>query len=175
VLAVGDSTQLEIIFSTRRYKSQVSKKPTIRTNEGAPDKHVQISANVIQRPDSTYPIIIEPYKLDLSQFSDKVVKEKKFTVRNVSDQKLKISLVSQPGGLFDLEVPRSIKPGKSSGGKLKLKEEAYGETFQKSVTIEVVEVEDEKVSRFTIPVKRSIHVAKAPSDTTAVSKSKASP
>jgi hypothetical protein len=55
VLAVGDSTRLEIIFSTKRYKGKVSKRPRIKTNEGPPDKHVQISASMMPRPDSTNP------------------------------------------------------------------------------------------------------------------------
>lgn len=173
MLAVGDSTRLEIIFSTRRYKGQISKRPKIKTNEGPPDKFVQISSMVTQRPDSTYPIIIEPYKLDLSQFGEKVVKEKKFTIKNVSDQNLKVSLVSMPDGLFDFKLPKTIKPGKKSEGELKLIKEAYGDTFEKSVTIEVTDAKEE-ATRFTIPVKRTIHVAKASPDTTVNSKGKGS-
>lgn len=175
VLAVGDSAKLEIIFSTKRYKSRITKRPKIQTSEGAPDKYVQIISQVTDRPDSTYPIIIHPYKLDLSQFSDKVIKEKRFTITNVSDEKLKVSLVSMPDGLFDFKLPKSIKPGKRAKGKLKLKKETYGESFEKSVTIEVVEVNSEKTTRFTIPVKRSIHTAKAPSETKTLSKGKDSP
>ena len=161
MLAVGDSTRLEIIFSTKRYKSKISKRPSIQTNEGPPNKHVQISSQVTDRPDSTYPIIIQPYKLDLSQFSEKVIEKKKFMIMNASDQKLEVSLISMPDDLFEIKLPKSIKPGKSAKGELKLRREAYGDSFEKSVTIEVVGVQDSDTTRFTIPVKRSLHVAKA--------------
>ena len=175
MLAVGDSTRLEIIFSTKHYKGKVSKQPRINTNEGPPDKNVKISTEIVERPDSTYPIVIEPYKLDLSQFSEKVVNKKTFTLTNVSDQKLEVKLVSTAVDLFELKLPKSIKPGKSEDGELKLKEEAYGDAFEKSVTIELVGGNDEQTTRFTIPVKRSVHVAKATDDADKTAQSKSSP
>lgn len=161
MLAVGDSTRLEIVFHTKRYKSKITKRPSIQTNEGPPNKHVQISSQVTDRPDSTYPIIIQPYKIDLSQFSEKVIKKKNFMITNASDQKLEVSLISMPDDLFEIKLPKSIKPGKSAKGELILRSEAYGDSFEKSVTIEVVGVQDSDTTRFTIPVKRSLHVAKA--------------
>ena len=175
MLAVGDSTRLEIIFSTRNYKKKVSKQPGIKTNEGPPDKHVRISSDVVERPDSTYPIVIDPYKLDLSQFSEKVVNKKKFSIKNVSDQKLDVVLVSTRDEFFKVKLPKSIKPGKTEEGELELKKEAYGESFEKSVTIEVVGADDEQAARFTIPVKRTIHMAEATPDTTKHAPSKRSP
>ena len=160
MLAVGDSAKLEIIFHTKRYKSKITKRPSIQTNEGASRKNVQIVSQVTDRPDSTYPIIIQPYKLDLTQFSEKVIKNKTFIITNVSDQKLQVSLVSMPEDLFEIKLPKSIKPGKSAKGELILKREAYGDSFQKSVTIEVVGVKDKEATRFTIPVKRSLYVDK---------------
>ncbi len=159
MLAVGDSTRLEIIFRTGHYKSKITKRPSIQTNEGPPNKHVQIISVVTPRPDSTYPIVIQPYKLDLSQFSEKVIKEKKFMITNVSDQKVKLSLVSMPDGLFDIKLPKSIEPGKSAKGKLTLRKAAYGDSFDKSVTIEVTAVDNKDTTRFTVPVKRSIKIA----------------
>ena len=160
MLAVGDSTRLEIIFSTKRYKSKITKRPSIQTNEGPPNKYVQIITEVTARPDSTYPIIIQPYKLDLTQFSEKVIKKKKLMITKASDQNLEVSLISIPDDLFEIKLPKSIKPGKSAKGELVLRSEAYGDSFEKSVTIEVVGVQDSDTTRFTIPVKRSLHVAK---------------
>ncbi len=175
VLAVGDSTRLEIIFQTKRYKSRISKRPSIQTNEGPPTKHVQISTEVTDRPDSTYPIIIQPYKIDLSQFSEKVIEKKQFAITNVSDQKLELSLISMPDDLLEIKLPNSIKPGKSAKAELRLRPEAYGDPFEKSVTIEVVTAEDEEATRFTIPVKRSLHVAKTGSLQNPDSKKKDTP
>ncbi len=75
-IAVGDSTRLEIIFSTKKYRNKISKSPKIQTSEGGSDKMVRISTAVVERPDSTYPVINTPYKLDMSQFTGKQVVQK---------------------------------------------------------------------------------------------------
>ncbi|HUV31345.1 MAG TPA: hypothetical protein VMY05_09685 [Acidobacteriota bacterium] len=154
-LAVGDSTRLEIIFSTKRYRSRITKSPSIETNEGEPHKRVRIVADVLARPDSTFPIIIKPYKLDISQFGEKVRDEMKFNITNVSEQDLKVRLVYQPEGYFDLELPGTVKAGKTAQGVLKLRKEAIDTSFDKSVTIEL---DDESASRFTIPIKRKLRI-----------------
>ncbi len=153
ILAVGDSTELEIIFSTKTAQSKVSKSPTIQTNEGPPDKRVSISAEVVARPDSTYPLIINPYKLDLSQGTEKVIDKIEFTIKNVSDAKVDLKLVSHAYDFFEVELPKSIGAGASAQGKLKLLKTSLDKSFEKSFT---VEVGDTNKSRFTVPVKRSI-------------------
>ena len=65
IIAPGDSAKLEIIFSTKKYKNRVSKSPRILTNEGQTEKNIRISTHVVTRPDSTYAVVISPYKLDL--------------------------------------------------------------------------------------------------------------
>jgi hypothetical protein len=161
VLAVGDSTGLEIIFKTGKYKSRVSKRPAIQTNEGPPDKYVQISTYIVERPDSTFPVVIEPYKLDLSQFSEKVIDERNFTINNVSDQKLELTLVTAPADFLEVSLPKSIDPGKSVTGKLKLKKSAHDDSFEKSFTFEVKNSGDQGTARFTVPVKRTLQLTSA--------------
>ncbi|MBN2226634.1 MAG: DUF1573 domain-containing protein [candidate division Zixibacteria bacterium] len=153
VLASGDSTDLEVIFSTGRRSGKQSKRPSIETNEGELAKYVEIKADVITAPDSTYPIRIAPYKFDISQFGDMEVKERKFVIENVSDQDLAISLVYMPEGIFRLDLPQKVKAGDSEGGKVTLRDDALDDEFEKSITIEV---NDDKHTRFSIPVKRTI-------------------
>ena len=153
LLAVGDSTILEIILSTKKYRNRLMKRPRIKTNEGPPDKHVQISAEVVLRPDSTYPIIISPYKIDMSQFTEKVIDKAKFKITNVSDQEISLDMISFPGELMEVKLPQKIKPGKTEKGEIKLKSEVLEESFYKSFTLEL---NDEKKTRFTIPVKRTV-------------------
>jgi len=116
---------------------------------------------VITRPDSTYPVVINPYKLDLSQFTTKVRDKITFKISNVSDMELHPSLVYASSDLFDIELPGSIAAGAEAEGVLKLKEAALDLSFEKSVTIQF---DDEKESRFTIPVKRTVRVAGTPND-----------
>lgn len=114
---------------------------------------MRIVSNVVARPDSTYPVIIKPYKLDISQFGQKVRDEMKFNITNVSDNDLKITLIDRPEGLFDLDLPSRVEAGKSAQGTIKLHDEAIESSFEKSITLEL---NDEEMSRFTIPIKRTM-------------------
>ncbi len=131
----------------------MTKSPRIQTNEGPPDKRVQIISEVVARPDSTYPVVIKPYKLDLTQFGEKVRDEITFKIINKSDQKLDLTMICGYENLFEIELPKSISAGETEEAKLKLKEYGLQTNFEKSFTFEL---NDEKNSRFTIPVKRTI-------------------
>ena len=153
VLPVGDSTKLEVIFDTRHYAWQVKKTPRIETNIGKPDQIVTIVTNVLIRSDTTFPIIIKPYKLDLSQFGQKARDHMNFSIKNVSDKTLKPRLISDTGPVADVELPDSIEPGESASGRISLTEEGLSKEFERSFTIEL---DDGAQTRFTVPVKRSI-------------------
>ncbi len=153
MLPVGDSARLEIIFDTKTYKSKVSKRPKIQTNEGPPDKRVTITATITPRPDSTYPIRITPYKVDLSQFSDKIIDDAEFTITNSSEETLDISMISYAKNHFSVELPEMVKPGETATGKITINKDYLAKSFTKSFTIEL---SDRNKSRFTVPVKRSI-------------------
>jgi len=152
-LAAGDSTRLEIIFSTGRYRNRVSKSPRIETNEGPPHKSVRIITQVVARPDSTYPVVCKPYKLDISQFGEKVRSRMEFQITNVSEQDLEISLIDRPEGLFELMLPENIKAGQTATASIQLHEDGIESSFEKSITIEL---NDTQSSRFTIPIKRNL-------------------
>ena len=153
VLAVGDSTELEIIFSSKKYRTKMRKRPKIQTNEGPPDKWVEISMNVVTRPDSTYPLIMRPYKIDLSQTGSKTIDNMSFEIRNVSDEDLKIKLISYASEYFEVDLPKKIKAGETEKARVKLLKKVLKKSFDKSFTIEL---SDEVQSRFTIPVKRKL-------------------
>lgn len=152
-LAVGDSTRLEIIFSTQRYRNHVSKSPRIETNDGSPAKNVHITTYVIERPDSTYPLIMTPYKLDLSQYGEKTRDNMSFTIKNVSPQDLDLTLIATNNDYFELELPDKVAAGETVQGMITLKKDVLDKEFAKSFTFEV---NDEPTSRFTLPVKRSV-------------------
>ena len=149
-LAAGDSTRLEIIFSTGSRRGKVSKSPSIQTNAGGPNQRVKINTDIVTRPDSTYPIIIAPYKLTFVQVGDKARDRMTFTITNVSPDDIEIRLVDQPSEYFDVDLPTTIAPQSSAEGSLRLKDVAMAGSFTKSFTIEL---NDEKRTRFTVPVK----------------------
>lgn len=114
-----------------------------------------IQAIVIPRPDSTYPLVFKPYKLDLSQFTEKVIDVADFEIENVSDQALDLSVIATESDYFDLDLPQSVPAGGTVSGKITLKESKYDQSFEKSFT---VEVNDAGTSRFTVPVKRTVRI-----------------
>ncbi|MEE8576454.1 MAG: hypothetical protein V3T31_04295 [candidate division Zixibacteria bacterium] len=110
-------------------------------------------ANIVKRPDSTYPVIIKPYKLDMSQFGDKVRDEVTFTIENVSDVDLTLDIIAGRPDLFDVDLPDKIEAGETGEATLKLTSEGVEDNWQKSFTFQVG---DETHTRFTVPVKRTI-------------------
>lgn len=123
-----------------------------------------IISDVVSRPDSTYPVIIDDYKLDMSQFSERVTEKKKFKITNVSDKPLKLTLVSSHPNFFEVKLPKEIKPGQVGEGLLTLTKIAIEQSFEKSFTFEL---NDEKATRFTVPVKRTLQMASKPADSAA--------
>lgn len=160
-LAVGDSARLEIIFGSGQYQGHVAKRPKIETNVGAPDQFVEFTCNVIMKPDSTYPVIIKPYKLDLSQFGEKVRDKMTFRINNVSDQPLDLTLIAAPSDYVSITLPKSIPAGASADATITLAKAAVDKEFEKSFTFEV---SNDNHDRFTVPIKRSL---RAPGQTSA--------
>ena len=156
VLAPGDSTRLEIIFKTGRFQNQVSKSIQVNSNSGQPPHKLFIKSNIIVRPDSTYPVIIKPYKLNISQFSEKIRNEMTFNITNVSDRDLSPVLITSGKDLFEVVLPKEIKAGETVEAILKLTEAALKKEFNNSFT---VEFNDEKNSRITVPVLRNMRLA----------------
>lgn len=105
----------------------------------------------MEKPDSTYPITIVPYRLSVSRADTIEITEAKFKISNVSDQPLEVSLVSSPPDYFKVSLPGSIDPGKSAEGSVELNPAYMNDSFEKSITLEV---SDAAQTRFTIPVIR---------------------
>jgi hypothetical protein len=146
---------LEIIYSSKTYRGRQTKRPSIASNAEEPKMNVKISAEVITNPDSTYPIIIKPYKFDISQFGEKERRKLEFKITNVSEEDLDIKLIDMPNGMFELKLPNKVKAGKTVSGKIAITDEFVSQEFEKSLTIEL---NDKAISRFTVPVKRTIRI-----------------
>lgn len=110
-----------------------------------------IRATIVENPDSTYPITVIPYRLSVSRADTIEINEAKFKITNVSDQPLEVKLVDTPPEYFKITLPATIDPGQSAEGDLELNPAYLGESFEKSITLEV---SDAAHTRFTIPVIR---------------------
>ncbi len=126
-------------------------------------QYVQIKANVVTRPDSTYPIAFKPYKFDISQYGDKPRTKLTFEVTNASDEDLELKVIDQPYGMFKIDMPDKVGAGKTAKGEITLNNDYVKDEFEKSIT---VEVNDAEHSRFTIPVKRVIRIPGTASEST---------
>jgi hypothetical protein len=156
VLAPGDSTALEIIFSTKSYRGFVTKKPHIETNAGEPTIFT-INAELLPEPETMTPIKLEPYKLDVSQFTETPRRKATFKIHNVSDQPYEISMIDDSHKNFDIDMPKKVGPGEVVEGSITVHEDAIESEFGQSITFEI---NDDEGSRFSLPVKRIYRIKK---------------
>jgi hypothetical protein len=156
IVPPGDSARLEVIFSTKSYKGRVAKVPRIYTNADTSANEfrmVRIMAMVEPRPDSTFPVVVVPYKVDVSQFGSQKRDQTSFTVKNVSEQNLDLTLVVVPEDVIRVELPESVGPGQTVTGRVIVRPLALNEEFERSFTFEV---SDSSHTRFTVPVQRGV-------------------
>jgi hypothetical protein len=164
ILPVGDSTRLEIIFSTGAYVGQVVKRPSFTTNADSSSTGIVFLANIRTLQDSTKPIRINPNRFDLTPVGEG--KKVEFKIRNVSNKDVTLTMVSCPNDLLEVKLPEKISPGDEKSGSIKLTSKAFENTIEKSFTFEV---NDGQATRFTVPVVR---LAVAPGSRVKVPESK---
>jgi len=155
IVPPGDSTVVEVIFNTGQYRGRVSKAAYITTNAGTEERRVTITTEVLPRMDSTFPIIITPSALDLTQLSGKKHREMKFQIKNVSTSELVPQLITSSLDMFTVQLPKRLKPGESAEGEIILTADVPSAPVTKSFTFALNDVPK---SRFTIPVNSTAPV-----------------
>jgi hypothetical protein len=163
-LAVGDSTKVELIFSTGHYSSSVKKSARIMCNSAGTIPRLQIGADVRKSMDSLDIFAVEPYLIDLDKDRPEDQKhawEYQFTLKNMTDADLSFTIVSQPHEYCEIDFPenKAIGPGKDKTFKIKFEKGIADDIFAKSFTIEA---SDEAHTRMTIPFVKSMRWGPAP-------------
>ncbi|UCD16374.1 MAG: hypothetical protein JSV44_07870 [Candidatus Zixiibacteriota bacterium] len=155
IIPPGDSAGIEVVFNTFRYEGPIVKHPLIITNAEPVDGdfYLEISSHVLFFPDSAYPLVISPFRLDLSDLNNPLTDSLVFEIKNVSPLWVHLEIVEFPQELVALSLPAFIRPGRSAGGVVRLTESGVGQVFEKSMTIEL---RDENHTRYTIPLKRTL-------------------
>jgi len=117
---------------------------------------------VVQQPDSTYPIVINPSRILLDEGGTVKEDGSEFTIANVSDEDLEIQVAYKPYGYFDIDVPETVKSGKIVKCRIKAADDFVKKSFEKSITLEL---NDAANSRFTFVVSQRVKTAntKSPS------------
>ena len=113
---------------------------------------IAFSAEVVENPDSTFPLVISPPELDFTPVERKKVMEKEVKIKNVSQEEIRLKVVDSPFGFFKINLSdEKIKPSEEIDLKLRLNRDLKEDSFKKSITLEL---NDKARTRFTIPVKK---------------------
>ncbi|MBD3403881.1 DUF1573 domain-containing protein [candidate division GN15 bacterium] len=155
VLAPGDSTRLEIIFETKRFRGLVAKRPYVETNAGPEKNYVKITADLSQDAENMRPLMIKPPKVDVSQFTEAPRRRARFQIVNASERDYKITLIDHAFNNFELDLPDKVKAGETVDATVTVYEDLIDEEFEQSVTFAI---DDEFNTRYTVPVKREVRV-----------------
>ncbi len=150
LLPAGDSTRLEIIFSTGAYMGQVVKHPTFTSNADTNGTGIVFLANIKSLQDSTKPVMLNPNRFDLTSTGEG--KKVEFKIRNVTDKEVTLTMVSVPDELLEVKLPNKIGPREEKTGSIALKNKAFENTIEKSFTFEAND--GEMATRFSVPVAR---------------------
>ncbi len=159
IIAPGDSTFLEITFSSKQYTNRVYKTIRINSNTSEPSRTISLTGMVKVAMDSTNPVVIKPYILDVSQYGTRKRDHIYFNMENVTDKDLTWHMVHYPGEYFDIEFPHTIKAGETAKGTLTVKPEYVNGNFDQSFTIEF---DNQGKTHFTIPVTRTVRHPEKP-------------
>jgi len=155
-LAPGDSTRLEIIFSTKRYSKHISKKPRIESNGTISNHSIVITADIATDPKKIEPLKVSPYKLNLSQYNNTERKKMNFHLTNDSDKDINVKVVAAPSDVVSFKIPDKIAAGASEKAEITLTETGQSTEWSKSITLEL---DDEYATRLSIPINRQIKSA----------------
>lgn len=154
-LAPGDSTALEISFSTRSYVGYVTKRPFVETNAPSERTPMAIHSHILPNPDSALPLVINPARVDVSQFTELPRRKAEFLIQNLDDRPYDLELVDWSRDYFDVDLPGSVKPGETVTGEITVHEKRIPENFEKSLTFQI---NDTSGTRYSIPVKRMYRI-----------------
>jgi len=162
-LGPGDSTDVEVIFSTGHYSSHVQKTASIISNAPGQAPPLTFTAHPVSDPDSIGMFSIMPPQLDLDTTrpdSQKKPWEYEVAVKNKSSGPFALKVVSAPDRFIKVDVPKGeIEPGNDEAIRIKIASEAADTLFTKSFTIEA---SDAAKTRYTFPIKKSMRWGPTP-------------
>lgn len=150
VVAVGDSANVELVFtSTRGSNGKVSKSATVTCNDNDRSNfQLTFKGKTYNYPDSLQPLILSDATIKMDTKSKS--KEAKLVVKNVSKTNVRMNLISLPSDYLKIDIPDSeIKPGKEKEIKIRVNPLVKDEEFKKSFTFAV---NDSAGTRYTVPV-----------------------
>jgi hypothetical protein len=156
-LAAGDSTWIELIYTSRGAKSTAHKSARVTTNDTTLGSvSIAFKAETKEPGDSVLLLAADPPSLDFGD-PEKRVRRLESEITNVTDEVMQLALVSVPPDFFEkVELKGDkLKPGKTAKLRVELKKGMEEEQFRKSVTLEAQYGEKGKF-RLTVPLVKGI-------------------
>jgi hypothetical protein len=155
-VAPGDSTRLDIIFTTRSFIGNVNKRPYVMTNASTDKVGMSIYAEVLVDPETGLPLVLRPARLDVSQFTAQPRRRAIFQIVNKSSEDLLLQVIDSSFKSFEVILPSKIKAGTTAEGTVIVKKTDIARAFKESFTFEAVGTESRDL--FTLPVERMYNV-----------------
>ena len=154
VLGPGDSTDVEVIFSTGLYSNQTRKSANVVSDVPHMVPPLTFSAYPQKNVDSLTPFIVTPHLVDLDSLKDQAQSGSvEVRVRNTGNEPLSFKLVSAPSEWFTVDVPAgSVAPGSDEALQVRFVKNLTEELLNKSFTIEA---SDSAMTRYTVPVQKT--------------------
>jgi len=160
-LAIGDSTELEISYSSRAAMTQETKHVEVSSNDTTSGyNRLEITADVKSKPDTLLLLKYSPYTIEFIEEKGGAIKEKKVEFKNSGEKEYKLKIIDYPKELFEVKLSQDIlKPGKVLELKVKPLKKLSPDTLKNSVTLQV---KGKKEFRITIPIKKEKPPEKSP-------------
>lgn len=149
----GDSTELEVTFSTGRYKNRVLKKPTIYCNEGPEGRTATIIAFLPVDKDSVGPLDVVPNLINIPMDKGPSKTTAEFNIKNNMGSEIGLTLIDLPPDYFSVDLPESIPANGAAKGYIELTKKGTKNAFEKSFTFEL---NDKEKTHYSICVSRLI-------------------
>jgi hypothetical protein len=153
-LGPGDSTDVEVIFSTGAYSSKTRKSASIIANVTHLVSPLTFTAHPTKYPDSLKPYTISPALVDLDSLKAQTqTGSLEVRVKNTGTEPLSFKLIDAPTDWFTVDLPGgAVAPGTDDAIRVRFTRDLADAIVSKSFTIEA---SDSAMTRYTIPVQKS--------------------
>jgi hypothetical protein len=157
-LAAGDSTWIELIYTSGAPKSTAHKSATVTSNDTTIGPiSISFKADVADSADTVLKFTATPPKLDFGPIEKKRRPKLETVIKNTTKDEIELAIVAIPPNYFKkVELSDTqIKPGDDTKLKIELIKEKEQEQFRKTITLEA-KLKDNTKFRLTVPVMKGV-------------------
>lgn len=151
-IAPGDSAAIDVIFHSRAFMGLLSKRTTIRIADNAATTQIIFYAEVLTDPKKTAPLVFEPAKVDVSQFTQAPRRKATFGIQNTASTDFRVQVIDTSFKSFTVKgLPEVLKAGEKVDVQIIVNKDKVPIGFEESFTFAIM---NETMSRYTVPIQR---------------------